>query len=125
MFFYVIKVLNSNIGLLRYDVLNKTKYKNYVDLIDLISSEPTEHFEITNCPSINNNYIPAIKPNVNNKNSSNVLIITTTLVSFIIIIGFILCYFKKVRNKKEKEIPIFIYDDNFGTEFDEIVTQWF
>jgi ATP-dependent Zn protease len=138
MVFYVIKVLNTNIDLLRYDELNNTKYNKYnkyVDHLDLITSEPTEQYEITNCPSINKTYIPTIKVNITNTISNNtnnttiensntqiVLIITTTLVSFVIIIvGFILYYLKHVRNKKEKEKPIFIYDDNFGTEFDEIV----
>jgi hypothetical protein len=126
---------NPNINLFLYEV-NKDKYKNYVELLDInaFTSEPTEKYIKTNCPSLNqsiilNTYIPTINNNSNNTNNitsnndnKNIIIIVVTTIStfFIVIIIFIKYQKKKRKKEKEKEKEI-IFNENFGTRYDELI----
>ena len=126
MVFYVIKLLIIDIDLLRYDDdIIKLKYKKYVDVLETVTSEPTERYENTECPSILNTYTPSSKPSKvviveqnNINNNTNIIIITTTIISFFIIFCCIIYYLNFIKKKKKE---IFIYDDHFGVEIDEII----
>jgi ATP-dependent Zn protease len=126
-------------NLILYEV-NKDNYKNYVELLDIneFTSEPTEKYVKTELPTLNqsivNTYMPTIN-NISNNNSNNsnitsnndnkniIIIVVTTISSFIIIV-IVIIYLKyityqknKIKREKEKEI---IFDENFGTRYDEL-----
>jgi hypothetical protein len=127
-------------NLFLYEV-NKDNYKNYVELLDIneFTSEPTEKYVKTNCPSLNqsiilNTYMPTIHNisnnsnyniiNSNNDNKNIIIILVTTISTFFIVVIIFIKYIKYQKNKrkkeKEKEREI-IFDENFGTRYDEII----
>ena len=117
---------------------NKDNYKNYVELLDIndYTSEPTERYVKTNCPSLNqtilNTYMPTINNisnnssnsnsnNSNNNNTNIIIIVVTTISSFFIVVIIFIKYIKYQKNKTKKERKQELFDENFGTRYDELI----
>jgi hypothetical protein len=114
---------------------NKDNYKNYVELLDInnYTHEPTERYVKTNCPSLNqtilNTYMPTINNisnnssnnNSNNNNTNIIIIVVTTISSFFIVVIIFIKYIKYQKNKTKKERKQELFDENFGTRYDELI----
>jgi len=126
---------NLNMKLFLYE-FNKDNYKNYVELLDIndYTHEPTERYVKTNCPSLNqtilNTYMPTINNisnndiinNSNNNNNTNIIIIVvTTISSFFIVVIIFIKYIKYQKNKTKKERKQELFDETFGTRYDELI----
>ena len=136
----VFSQLQPTIHLFVYDSIKNNdkqnqKYKRYVEPLDIyeITSEPTEMYDKTKCPSLNQTIKTTYLPTMNNINYTNnksnnetntIVIVVTTIASFIIMIIIIIIYLKYTnyqKYKKNKNKPIFVLDDNFGTDYNHII----